>query len=137
MNVTIENEKITATIKTLGAELCSLQLKDHQQEYMWQADPSYWAKHSPVLFPFVGTLKNNEYHFKGRVFQCGRHGFAREREFDVETIKQDRVCFRLDSDESSKKIYPFDFEFRIIYSVSGTSLSVAYEILNKGEDTMY
>ena len=59
MDITISNGILTATINPKGAELNSL--KDSTAEYMWEGDAKFWGKHSPVLFPIVGTLKNNSY----------------------------------------------------------------------------
>ena len=46
----IKNSQITVEIADHGAELVSM--KDaHGKEYLWQADPKYWGRHSPILFP--------------------------------------------------------------------------------------
>ena len=58
----ISNTFLTAKINAKGAELISLQ-NNNQREYIWEGNPDYWGKHSPVLFPIVGTLKNNSYCF--------------------------------------------------------------------------
>ena len=29
------------------------------REYLWQADPTFWGKHAPVLFPIVGSLRGD------------------------------------------------------------------------------
>ncbi len=52
--ITLSNSTIRAEIKTLGAELCSL--KDSaNREFIWEGNANFWGKHSPVLFPIVGT----------------------------------------------------------------------------------
>lgn len=133
----IQTEKIIAKFKTKGAELCSLQLIEEKLEYIWQGDPQYWPKHSPVLFPFVGGLKNNTYYYKGVEYPMSRHGFARDREFSIENKSADSITFLLKSDEVSRKVYPFDFEFRIRYKVFDTTLMVTYDIINTSkEETM-
>ena len=53
MRYTIENEKIICEIDSLGAELKSLKKKEDGREVMWGADPAFWNRTSPVLFPFV------------------------------------------------------------------------------------
>ena len=72
--VIIENKSIKAQINPQGAELISLFHKEFQLEYMWSGDPAYWAKHSPILFPIVGTLKDNQYIHNGKTYEMGRHG---------------------------------------------------------------
>ena len=72
----IENENIRATINPLGAELVSLLKLDDNTEYMWDANPEFWGKTSPVLFPIVGGLKNDTYFYGGKEYKLPRHGFA-------------------------------------------------------------
>ena len=56
----ISNEKITIQVDSLGAELKSLKSVAQGKEYMWDADPAYWQRTSPVLCPFVGGLKDGD-----------------------------------------------------------------------------
>ena len=64
----IENEFLKVAIQAKGAELDSIFHKEHQLEYLWSGDAAYWGKKSPVLFPIVGTLKNNTYYLKGEKY---------------------------------------------------------------------
>ena len=84
MTTIIENDQLRIAIKAHGAELDSIYQKEHQLEYLWSGDSAYWGKKSPVLFPIVGTLKNNSYTFKGGKYALSRHGFARDRDFELE-----------------------------------------------------
>jgi len=135
--ITIENEFLTVRINPKGAEITSIHSKDSQLEYMWNGDPAVWAKHSPVLFPIVGTLKNNEYHYDGRKYTLPRHGFAREKMFVVADQKKDECVFVLSADEASRANFPFDFRLRMKYSLLDDSLSVTYEVLNTGSGPLY
>lgn len=126
---------ITALFTTLGAELTSLR-DDSQREYIWQADPEYWAKHSPVLFPIVGTLKNNTYLFNGKSYNLPRHGFAREKEFTVKAQTDTSIVFSLLADEKSLEAYPFRFELEITYALEEKTLRIDYRISNLSEGTM-
>jgi galactose mutarotase-like enzyme len=134
--ITIENEFVSAQIKPLGAELVSFFDKNAQQEFMWGANPDFWGKTSPVLFPVVGALKNNQYTFEGKTYTLPRHGFAREKAFFVESNSETEVIFLLVSDEKSKEVYPFDFEFRIKYQLTEKLLSVTYSVKNTGGKVM-
>ena len=51
MTVTLKNGALTARIESKGAELLSL--VKNETEYMWQKDPAFWGKTSPVLFPML------------------------------------------------------------------------------------
>lgn len=136
MEFSISNNKLTARIKQAGAELCSLYNREINLEYMWSADPAFWGKTSPVLFPIVGALKNNQYVYHDKVYTLPRHGFARERLFQVENHTTNRIVFLLADDEASKTVYPFSFELRIIYSLNNSTLQVEYVVTNTGADTM-
>lgn len=133
----IEDQFLKVSINPLGAELVSLFNKENNTEYMWNADPAFWGKSSPVLFPIVGALKNNQYFYQGKTYTLPRHGFARERVFSVEVQKEDSITFLLKEDEESLKVFPFPFEFRLIYTLVEKTLSVSYSVKNTGSDEMY
>lgn len=133
----IENKYLEVGIDPKGAELVSLYHKDHDLEYMWGADPVFWGKSSPVLFPIVGGLKDNSYIFEGKTYNLPRHGFARELVFEIEDHWDDGISFLLRSNEDTLKVYPFAFEFRLVYELYANLLSVTYHVTNLGENDMY
>ncbi|HTR30614.1 MAG TPA: aldose 1-epimerase family protein [Puia sp.] len=134
---TIENQEIRATIHPKGAELQSLFHKYHDLEYMWGGDPAFWGKHSPLLFPIVGTLKGNTYYYGGKAYSLPRHGFARDREFAVESQRADTITFQLESDEKTLSVFPFPFELRVGYRLVSNKLSVTYQVRNPAETPLY
>lgn len=136
-NFFIENDELKVAISTIGAELQSIYNKLNSQEYLWNADPDYWAKKSPVLFPIVGGLKNNQYHFNGKTYVLNRHGFARENEFEVIQVSNKIVQFILSSSDKTKAIYPFDFKLTIEYRIEKNKLFTKYIVQNLTEDEMY
>jgi galactose mutarotase-like enzyme len=132
---TIKNSDLTAVIKHFGAELCSL--KDNSNaEYIWGGNPEFWGKHSPILFPIVGTLKNNSYQYNDTEYQLSRHGFAREMNFELIDKQENSATFSLASSDETLKKYPFDFELHLIYTLENTSLKIEYKVINKGESKM-
>lgn len=133
----LQNEQLQISVLPKGAELCSVLGLKNGIEYMWQGDPAVWGKHSPVLFPIVGTLKKNSYKFKGKEYSLPRHGFARDRQFQLESKDAKELVFLLKSDADSKQNYPFDFEFRIRYQLRKDTLNVTYEVTNTGVEEMY
>jgi galactose mutarotase-like enzyme len=135
--VKIENDTLEIIINPRGAELSSIYNKMAELEYMWSGDPAIWGKKSPVLFPIVGTLKENIYYYKNTTYQLSRHGFARDMDFVVFEHTDARVVFRLVSDESTMQKFPFSFVFDIIYKLDGNTISVSYRVQNTNDDTMY
>jgi galactose mutarotase-like enzyme len=133
----LENGILRVEVASRGAELQSLVHSSSGIEYLWNGDPAFWPKRSPVLFPIVGTLKNNTYFYQGRSYQLSRHGFARDREFMVEKQSPKEITFLLCSDDETKKNYPFDFEFRIRYRISGEELSTEYIVTHTGTGIMF
>ena len=136
MNYEIKNEFLKAKIKSFGAELNSLQKIDENLEYIWQGDSKYWARHSPILFPIVGRLKDDTYFYKNQKYSMTQHGFARDKEFELIKKEADFLEFRLKSDEKSLEIYPFDFELYLSYKLEKSSLIVSYKVINKSDEKM-
>ena len=135
MNTTISNSTISASINHSGAELFSLK-HNNNKEYIWEGNPEFWGKHSPILFPIVGTLKNNTYTIDKKEYQLTRHGFARDMEFQLLEKTNNSAVFSLESNTETLKIYPFHFELQLIYSIENTTLNIEYVVINKGETKM-
>ena len=125
---TIQTKTASAKIQTKGAELSSLKVSG--KEYIWQGDPEIWSRHSPVLFPIVGRLKDHEYYYKGKTFGMGQHGFARDNDFKMIERSENSVKFEQVSNEETKKIYPFDFSLQLKYTLNDNVLKVEYRVLN-------
>ncbi|GCF92822.1 aldose 1-epimerase [Enterococcus florum] len=134
MAVTIQNDYLQATIVEKGAELTSL--KANGIEYIWQADPAFWGRHAPILFPFVGRLKNDQYTYKGQSYPMNQHGFARNAVFALIEHSAEKAILELASNEETKKIYPFDFRFMVSYEVWGEGLRIRFEVENTGQEEM-
>ena len=133
--IILKNDFAKASISAVGAELKSLTVDG--TEFIWQGDPSVWKFSAPMVFPICGMLKDGKFIYKGKEYFLEKHGFARMESLDVISALPDAVTFRLASSDALKASYPFDFELRVIYTLKGRTLSVKYEVENKGEDTMY
>lgn len=136
MNYSIENKQFSIRIQTHGAELSSVKHKATQQEYIWQADLSVWARHAPVLFPIVGKLNKNQYRLNGHTYNMPQHGFARDKEFRCIGQDDHQITFELSADEETKQKYPFDFILTIHYELMDKYLAIAYEVKNTGSQPM-
>lgn len=135
MTTTISNSNLTAQINHFGAELFSLKNRENK-EYIWEGNPSFWGKHSPILFPIVGTLKNNAYSYNGKEYHLSRHGFARDMNFELVVKSEKSATFSLISSIETKKIYPFDFELKVIYTLEEYKLIIEYNIINNNNCIM-
>ncbi len=131
MRVKISNNCLFASIDSKGAELISLVKNSTSENYIWNGDPIYWGKHSPLLFPIVGTLKNNFYLYNEKKYELSRHGFARDCEFKIMHHSKNEVVLSLSSSDELKKIYPFEFELQLKYSLIEFELKISYKLINK------
>ncbi len=137
MNYYLENTNFRAEIKSKGAELCSFKNTKTNTEYIWQGDPKFWNRHAPVLFPIVGKLKNNQYHFEGKTYQMSQHGFARDKEFVLLSQSADELIFELREDAETLEKYPFEFILQISYQLKTNILTTKYSVQNPSTSNLY
>lgn len=130
----IENSFLRVEIESHGAELKSVKANETGFEYMWYGDPKYWSRTSPVLFPFVGELKDKKYTFEDTVYEMGSHGFARDSEFGLVSKTENEIWFNLKDSEETYKNYPFHFELMVGYVLKDNSLDVKWIVKNPGQD---
>ena len=135
MRYVLENDKLRVEIDSFGAELKSVKNKACNQEYMWQADPAYWGRTSPVLFPFVGSLKDATYRHEGISYKMGQHGFARDMEHELVSQTDSAIYFKLNSNEETLKKYPFSFVLKIGYELEDNAVKVLWEVENDSADS--
>ncbi len=133
----LSNDKITIKVNDLGAELTELSKNDTNFNYLWDGNAAFWTGQSPVLFPFVGKLKNNEYKYNGSTYPMRQHGFARNCEFELLSSKEDEIWHRLISSDVTRMVYPFDFILDIGYKLEDTKVIVMWKVKNKGTDIMH
>ena len=99
MKKTLKNDFLSIEIDSHGAELTSIRCGN--TEYLWQADPQFWARHSPVLFPIVGRVWDNIYHVNGKEYGLPQHGFARDMEFTPVSQTENEIWFSLEDSLST------------------------------------
>lgn len=126
---------IAAKFQTHGAELISL--TKNGTEYIWNADPAYWGRHTPVLFPFVGQVWDKKYRFEGVEYAMGQHGFARDMDFALKAQTEDSISFILHENEETLAKYPFRFELEIRYTLGENSLRVEWIVRNPDTKPLY
>ena len=59
-NIRLFNQTCTAEVQLRGAQMASFRGQDGR-EVIWQADPSVWAQHAPVLFPVCGSVPEGRF----------------------------------------------------------------------------
>lgn len=137
MNYIIENNNIKLTVSDHGAEIKSLIHKTDGTELMWQADPAFWGRTAPVLFPLVGNYYGKKSVFAGQTYEMGQHGFARDMEFALKSQSADELVFTLVDTEETKIKYPFGFVLTLSYKIIDSTVNVGWMVENINEETMY
>ncbi|MBE7034204.1 MAG: aldose 1-epimerase family protein [Ruminococcaceae bacterium] len=133
--ITLKNDCLTVLVSPLGAELKSI-IKDNTQR-LWQGDPRWWNGQAPLLFPICGCLSEGRYLHKGVSYDLPMHGFGRRSVFEVESADNTKAVFLLKSDVETLKVYPFEFELRVIYELKENRISITYVVINKTDGEMY
>lgn len=137
MQAVLENDKWKVTINHFGAELCSIVKKETGVEYVWNGDERFWKRSAPVLFPFVGSLKNKEFLYGDKAYPMGQHGFARDMEFSLVSNDGRQAWFSLSSDDTTYEKYPFAFTLEIGYVLTDNTIKVIWRVINEDEKQMY
>lgn len=131
----ISTSKISVSISSLGAELQSIK-DENSVERLWQADSKYWARKAPLLFPMVRGFVNQTTIFDGVEYTMGNHGFVRDYEFELVSKTEDTLILSFTTNEETLKMYPFEFDFIIKFTVANTTLFQEVTIKNLSSKTM-
>ena len=134
--VELRNEQISIIVSEKGAELQSIK-STNGKEYLWQADPKYWNRHSPILFPIVCSVNNETYRVDGKEYHLPRHGFARDMEFKLIGKSERKVTFALESNQDTKKVYPYDFTLSVSYTLEDNKIGVIWHVLNTDKQEIH
>jgi galactose mutarotase-like enzyme len=135
---TISNSALKLSIDQTGAEICSIKSVKSGKEYIWNANPEVWGSHSPVLFPIIGSLKENQYMFDGNSYNMPRHGFIRyNKNLELSVKAPDRLVFKLTASEETLAMYPFLFEFVITFQLIGNRINILHKVTNLDTKEMY
>ncbi|PEJ57895.1 LACX protein [Bacillus sp. AFS002410] len=132
----IENEIIRITTKSGGAELTGIYHKKDGLNYLWNANPAYWGRHAPVLFPNVGKLIDNQYKVENHIYELSQHGFARDMDFKLTDLKEDEINYELKSSEQTLLKYPFQFTLNINYKVKDNTVFIKNVVTNNDQKSM-
>ena len=131
----LKNDVLTIEVSGHGAELSSI--RKGETEYLWQADPKFWGRHSPVLFPIVGSVWEGRYRVGENEFTLGQHGFARDMDFTLVWQTETELRYRLESTEDTLAKYPWPFCLEIGYRLHDNKIDVIWEVSNPGVEDMY
>jgi galactose mutarotase-like enzyme len=131
MEHSISNDYLQASVLSKGTEISSIKSLKTGKEYMWNADPSIWGSHAPVLFPAIGSFKNNECKINGSVYNIPKHGFIRHnKSMILKSCTNHELNFQLDYSEDSLQIFPYKFRFNISFKLVENRLIISHKVEN-------
>ena len=133
----LENEFLRVEIDAKGAQLSSIFNKVTQTEHVWQDHQKIWNWHAPNLFPIVGALINDELLVDGKTYPMARHGFARISEFILLDNDEEHAIFSLPNSEHTLRVYPYHFDFQVLYSLIDNAVRLTYKLINHDNKTIY
>lgn len=128
MRETVCSGGLSLTVDDLGAEPVSVICNG--RERLWQNDNGAWAGHAPVLFPVCGCCNIT---VNGVRYSVPKHGFARNSRFTLVGKGKDFLRYLLRDSEETRSVYPFPFEFTVLYRVKSNRLEITYEVKNTGD----
>lgn len=138
MKYSLHSNSLSIQITKTGIELSSIKSKIAGKEYMWQADPTIWGSHAPVLFPIIGLLKDDYTLIDGKKYSIPKHGLVRNSDkVHLLSSTDSTLHFRFTWDNETLEKYPYQFQFDVIFSLNENTINVEHIIENLGEEPMY
>lgn len=130
----LQNKYLEISVNERGAELCSVKDKTTGKELLWNADPEIWNRHAPLLFPYCGGVFNDTLLVDGKEYPAAKHGFARNMEFECILADSDVLSFRLQANDETKLLYPFDFVLDVTFTLEERRVNQAVKVINPSND---
>ncbi|NJI81237.1 aldose 1-epimerase family protein [Clostridioides difficile] len=129
MNI-LQNEKLIIESNNSGAELTKIFSKRYNKDILWNGNKKYWGRQSPILFPIVGKLVDNETIIEENLYNMTQHGFARDMEFEIIDKGDTFISYKLTDNESTLEKYPYSFELIINYTLKDNSINIEWIVKN-------
>ena len=138
MICSIENSRYRLSARSTGAELAGFAdiSGPAEYEYIWQRC-EIWNGQSPLLFTVVGRLRDDIYRLNGVEYRMEKHGFARKLPFELESKSADSMTFLLKENAETLAKYPYPFELRVAFRLTGSGFVMEHRVKNTGDSTMY
>ncbi len=137
MIYTLKNHLLTVKISNVGAEPVSCISHADGCEYFWQADPTYWGRTAPWLFPICSSMYEGKYTYRGKTYPMPKHGFAPKAVFTASAVSDTALTLTLTPNDETRACYPFEFLFSVTYKLVENKLDCEITVQNNGNEMMY
>ena len=134
MELSVKNDRLSLTVSDFGAEMTSLKLDGF--EYLWAADPAYFGRVSPILFPITGRFMDGYYTHGGKQYSLKLNGLAQDARFGLSKPSESEIVCTLTANEETLSVYPFDFELTVRYALDGQFVRITFEVTNRSGEVM-
>jgi len=129
--IKLENSLVALVISEHGAEIQSLTNKQTRTAYVWSGNPTYWARHAPILFPLSGPTKDGIVTVGGKQFTLPNNGFARDMDWSIGKVTDKTASFVLEDTPATLEMYPFGFRLTVDYTLNDDGVTIKGTILSK------
>lgn len=130
----LQNGNAAATVRSQGGELVSFTLGG--AEYVWQGLPEYWNGQAPILFPVCCSPKDGKMAHGGVEYPMPKHGFARNREFEVIFMSKSKVILEQCETDETLRMFPFCYSLSAEYSLREDGFDVKFVVKNLDKNEM-
>ncbi len=134
MFYTLRSGNTSATVRSKGAELTSF-LSDGV-EYVWQGIPEFWKGQAPILFPVCCSPKDGKMAHFGVEYPMPKHGFARDREFEVIFMSKNKVVLEQRETEETLRMFPFCYSLVVEYTLRDDGFDARFTVKNLDKNEM-
>lgn len=133
----LENDRLLIEVNEFGSELARIYDKKNHREVLWEASPEVWARHAPVLFPFIGNCYEGKYRIGEQEYAISSHGFARDSVFTLESADEKEVWYSLTDSKESYEKYPFHFKLETGHRIEENKITVMWKVTNLDSKELY
>lgn len=133
---TIENERLSLTVNTAGAELWELRPKGRPGvDCLWDGKEEIWPRRAPVCFPWCGKIQDNWYQWGDKRYQGGQHGFVRDMEHTLREQGEDCLAFSFHW-PGNEQNWPWAFSFETRHQLWGNRVLTTCTAVNGSSQPM-
>ena len=112
----------------------------HQHDFFWDKEWNDFPGGWPFLFPVCARIGRDGttgvYLYDGKQYQLNIHGFGWHSSWEVVDEADDALTIRLQANEQTMQVYPFNFEVVLRYQVEHQQVSCHQMYTNRGDNRM-
>ena len=132
----LENNYIRVEISSLGGNIEKIINKKTGNNHYWEYDSELWPRRTSVCFPVCGGVAQGKYLLNEKEYEMPQHGFLRETCLVAKIVEKEKLCLVAQADENTKRMYPFEFLYEMIFELNKEVFTITYVIHNNSKNEM-